>query len=336
MAEIRVDEETGDWRIVAPERAARPRDNAGAPSVCPFCPGHEHMTPPEVMRVPAGAAHWRIRVVPNLYAFVSPDATGGDSPASGHHEVVVESDRHDWDLRLATPAELAEILAVVRARCRVHTAGGAAAVLAFRNYGAAAGNSLRHPHSQVVALDRPPPGLVNRWRRAHEHLDATGRLLAADLADAERRDGRRIVADTGGVLVYQPRAASMPHETVLLPGDDSADLAGASDETLAAVAAVLPGVLRGLATVLDDPAYNLVLHTGPPDGRRWYRWHLGLYPRVTTFAGLEIATGLAVNPTAPEVTAPVLRAVVSPARTGPAGLPAPDPGSPGAAGHTRG
>jgi UDPglucose--hexose-1-phosphate uridylyltransferase len=69
-------------------------------------------------------------------------------------------------------------------------------------------------------------------------------------------------------------------------------------------------VLAGLAEVLDDPAYNLVIHAGPandPDAPDWYRWHIAIYPRVTTFGGLEIATGVAVNSTTPEDTAPALR-----------------------------
>jgi UDPglucose--hexose-1-phosphate uridylyltransferase len=63
--------------------------------------------------------------------------------------------------------------------------------------------------------------------------------------------------------------------------------------------------------VRDDPPYNLVVHAGPADDAsagHWFQWHLGILPRVTMLGGLELATGLSVNPTAPEQTAPVLRA----------------------------
>src|ERR1700754_100417 len=108
MAEVRIDPETGEWRIVAPERAARPVDRsktAEGVKACPFCPGHEYMTPPETLRVPDGPADgpgWRIRVVPNKFSFVS---APGDGMAGGQHEVVIESQRHDWDLRYATTDE---------------------------------------------------------------------------------------------------------------------------------------------------------------------------------------------------------------------------------------
>ncbi len=347
MVEVRVDETTGGWSVLAPRRAARPDDRdsaagaadrdsaagaaadrdsaAGAAAdrparpACPFCWGSEAMTPPEVLRVPAGAPDWRVRVVPNLYAAVDQrGGTAGVPPApesptafTGRHEVLVESGRHDWDLRRGDPDEVATILSTLRERCRVLAADGPAAISAFRNYGARAGASLVHPHSQIVALDQAPPGLLDRWRRAREHHDRTGGCLHDAIAAAERRDARRLVLDLGEVLVFQDRAACVPHQTTLLPAEPAAGLAGATDRTLAVLAGVLPRVLAGLAAVLDDPAYNLVVHAGPvgdPAADAWYRWHITIYPRVTTIGGLEIATGVAVNPSTPEQTAGILRA----------------------------
>src|SRR6266545_2170776 len=292
--ETRVDPETGDWLLVAPSRAGRPDDSHGAGSgpVCPFCPGNEHMTPPERMRVPAGVPDWRIRVVPNKYPVVSTvDVHRGGRVSQ------------------ARPDEAAEVLSVLRERCRA-LSSGRVAVVAFRNYGTAAGASLSHPHSQIVALDQAPPALVARWRRARDHRAATGRRLADDLASAERAAGTRVVADTGDLLAFQPYAAAVPHHTTLMPDDGRTALATATDDALAAVARTLPRVLAALAAVLDDPAYNLVVHAGPADdadAQRWYQWYLSIYPRVTTVAGLELGTGLAVNPRPPEETAPILR-----------------------------
>lgn len=314
MPEARTDPETGDWSVIAPRRASRPVDGSGGPAPCPFCPGNEAMTPPEVLRVPAGADAWRVRVFPNLYALVGTDGAAAPAvPFTGQHEVLVESPRHDWDLRFADPDEAATILFAMRQRCRELAERRPEAISVFRNYGARAGASLAHPHSQLVALDHAPPGLVRRWQRAREHFEQTGHCLYDDLAAAERREDTRVVSDSGGVLVWQPYAASVPHQTVLMPQDFGADLASASDEAVTAVARVLPRVLTGLAAVLDDPAYNLVVHTGPtndPAARDWYRWHLAIYPRVTTAGGLELATGVAVNPTTPEEAAPALRSAL--------------------------
>jgi UDPglucose--hexose-1-phosphate uridylyltransferase len=126
----------------------------------------------------------------------------------------------------------------------------------------------------------------------------------------ERAERVRVVEDAGNILVYQPRAASVSHQTTIIADDRSAGLADASDAALAAMADVLPRVAAGLAAVRGDPAYNLVVHAGPVGDEaaaRWYRWYVGLYPRVSRRAGLELATGLGINPTVPEQTAPALR-----------------------------
>ena len=226
VAETRIDHQTGGWRIVAPDRAGRPGERRGADAPCPFCRGNEAMTPPEVLRVPAGTPSWRIRIVPNLYGVVTaasengdrPAATGGGDrpaagdafPSTGRHEVVVESHRHDWDARYATPDEMAEILATMRQRCRALAGLGAAAVIVFRNHGRGAGGSMSHPHSQIVALDQPPPGLVERWRLARAHHEATGRRLHDDLAVAERDTAARVSHDTDAVLVSPLFPATEP------------------------------------------------------------------------------------------------------------------------------
>jgi UDPglucose--hexose-1-phosphate uridylyltransferase len=314
--EARPDRQTGDWSVIAPRRAARPDDGRtpAAPAPCPFCWGNEAMTPPEVLRVPEGAADWQVRVVPNLYAAVAPRG-GGDPrppalPFTGRHEVVVESGEHDWDLRRGRPDEVATVLFALRERCRTLAGEGPAAISVFRNYGARAGASLAHPHSQIVAVDQVPPGLARRWRRARDHHGRTGRCRHDDIAAAARRAGGQVVLDAGGVLAYQPWAAAVPHQTTLLPAGRGAGLAQAGDEVLTALAGILPRVLAGIATVLDDPAYNLVVHAGPvddPAAHDWYRWHVTIYPRVTTPGGLEIATGATVNPSDPGQAAATLR-----------------------------
>jgi UDPglucose--hexose-1-phosphate uridylyltransferase len=316
-AQYRIDPETGDWHLIAPERAQRPTDESSAANApCPFCPGNEASTLPEVLRVPADPGErWRVRVVPNRYPVVSstgpsPDGDDRERPATGLHEVVIESPDHAADLRFARAEQVLEVLLAMRERCRAMAARRPAAIVAFRNHGAAAGTSLRHPHSQIICLDQAPPQLVGRWRRARAFFEQTGSCLHDEVAAAERAETVRVVHDDDDLLVYQPRAAGVSHETVLLPRDTSAELAGASGEALAAVARALPAVTAALAAVRDDPAYNLVVHAGPAadeSANAWYRWHIGLYPRVSRRAGLEFATGLGVNPTVPEHTAPVLR-----------------------------
>ena len=71
---------------------------------------------------------------------------------------------------------------------------------------------------------------------------------------------------------------------------------------VAATAEALRQVLARLAASLDGPPYNLVLHTAPLREQvdATYHWHWEIHPRLREIAGLELGTGLPVNPVSPE------------------------------------
>src|SRR5436190_19332229 len=95
MPEVRVDPLTGQRTVVAGGRATRPGAGLSAtppdavdPETDPFLEGHEDRTPPEVYAVrPDGGAPdtpgWTVRVVPNLYPALAPDAAD-PSPDANH------------------------------------------------------------------------------------------------------------------------------------------------------------------------------------------------------------------------------------------------------------
>jgi UDPglucose--hexose-1-phosphate uridylyltransferase len=149
VSEIRRHLITGDPILFAPDRAERPRWNA---AVCPFCPGHEHETPPEVART---GDPWRVRVFPNKFPFVQ------------HHEVIVEASEHN--ATFATIAHAPEVVAMYVDRYRALRHFGTVAL--FKNHGVMAGASLPHPHSQIAALPFVPPRIAREaeaFRRAPE------------------------------------------------------------------------------------------------------------------------------------------------------------------------
>src|SRR5687767_2114688 len=146
MPELREDELSGRWVLLAPGRAARPHafTSAAATSAaepgCPFCPGNEHETPPEVLRTGEGSADtpgWRVRVVPNLYPFVGGD--DAEPGATGAHEVVILSPAHDQPIARLSDDDAVEVMTVMRDRARHHLAAGRAYVQVAVNHGPAAG-----------------------------------------------------------------------------------------------------------------------------------------------------------------------------------------------------
>jgi UDPglucose--hexose-1-phosphate uridylyltransferase len=189
MAELRRDPLTGAWVLLAPERAARPGAIASwtaadqRSEACPFCPGHEAETPPELLALPdpeSGTSSWKLRVVPNKFPALLADSpiapAGGDFastvPAIGFHEVMIETPEHAPPLEL-DPASLGRLLWAWRERVRAHASDPRlAAALPFKNSGALAGASLAHPHSQLL-LPLVPETLEREITGARRHFERT-------------------------------------------------------------------------------------------------------------------------------------------------------------------
>ena len=313
MPELRRDELSGRWVLLAPGRAARPHafsvrpsDARDAPGDCPFCPGNERETPPEVFRTGEGTPDtpgWQVRVVPNLYPFV-----GGEDPgpgATGAHEVVIISPGHDRTLARMAEDEAVMTLTVMRDRVRHHLADGRAYVQAAVNHGPAAGASIDHPHAQVIALDFVPPAVEGTLERVNAAGDD---LVAAAAAGAA---GRGLAVVEGPAPAWCPEAASAPYEMRVAHRSTRARFDEATDAEIAVVARATREALRRLDGVLGHAAYNLVVHTAPPGPPGFFHWYVEVRPRVAVVAGFELGTGVYVNVVAPEDAAAALRAVAA-------------------------
>jgi UDPglucose--hexose-1-phosphate uridylyltransferase len=110
-------------------------------------------------------------------------------------------------------------------------------------------------------------------------------------------------------VAFAPYASRSSFEVWVVPRRHDADFARASDRDLAATGEALRRVLGRLAASLDGPPYNLVLHTAPLREQvdATYHWHWEIHPRLREIAGLELGTGLPVNPVSPEDAVDELR-----------------------------
>jgi UDPglucose--hexose-1-phosphate uridylyltransferase len=317
--ELRQDPLTGRWVAISAGRAARPEafmHEQGAPRGplgCPFCVGNEHMTPPEVWadREEGSAPDspgWRVRVVPNKFpAFAGPDAPPGHglyraAPTAGAHEVVIHGTDHEATLAEQPAGEVARVLAAWGRRLAAWHDADLGSVTVIVNQGRLAGASLEHPHSQVfVTAGRPALVEAELARLTRQDCVACAMLN-------KERGGDRVVADADGLLAICPWASSLPFEALLLPEEHLARFGHGGGPGDAATAAALGGLLRRLAGATGPRTpYNLVLHTAPP-GVGDFHWHLHLFPRLTTFGGFELASGIVINVVDPDQAAAAMRA----------------------------
>ncbi|MDP6467351.1 MAG: DUF4921 family protein [Pirellulaceae bacterium] len=336
MSELRQDPFTDRWVVIAQNRAERPQEFAQNETRrnaidCPFCVGNEAETPTAVAiykeNPGADRSDWQLRVVPNKYPAVgeptaedeigepaplyvaSVDGLGLRQPGLGVHEVIIESPDHVVSFsELTDPqAELA-FLAYRHRLLALQSNSQLAYALIFKNARVAAGASLEHLHSQLIALPCIPPDVQYELTKAHEHLLMRGATLMESVLDAEIADGRRIVSSTDRLAVYCPAASRMPYETWVVPRQPAPRFELESSDVIAEVARSVRDVIIRLERVIDRPAYNFWLHSAPlRDDSRRIHWRIEIAPRLARLAGFEIGSGCFINPVAPEEAAVRLR-----------------------------
>jgi UDPglucose--hexose-1-phosphate uridylyltransferase len=331
MPELRRDPIVGRWVIIATERARRPSqfqrkmdDPEGG--LCPFCPGHEDKTPREVYysgrspSAPANAPGWKVRVIPNRYPALMIE---GDLDRQaegiydrmngvGAHEVVIETPEHGKDLGDLGDQEVTEVLFAFKARVLdLRNDLRFRYILLFKNHGSAAGATLEHSHSQLIALPVTPRQVVEEIEGAKRHYDHRERCIFCDIVGQERKDRSRLIFENEEFVVFAPWAPRSPFETWILPKRHESNFEAEPKERLGLCAQALRTTLRRIGSALGRPAYNYMVHSNPlrdPPSLS-YHWHIEVMPALTQVAGFEWGSGFHINPVPPEEAAEFLRKV---------------------------
>ncbi len=235
MTELRKDPVVGRWVIISTERAKRPQEFTPEPvprreGVCPLCPGSERMTPPEILGYRQGGQpndpNWTLRVVPNKFPALRIEGELGKAADGiydrmhgiGAHEVVIESERHDVDLFDLPEKRFEDVLWAYRDRLvDLKKDHRFKSVLIFKNHGAAAGASLTHSHSQLIALPVIPKRVMEEMNGCREYYRFRDRCLFCDIVVQEMDQKVRIVEETGEFLAFSPYAPRFPFETWIVP-----------------------------------------------------------------------------------------------------------------------
>jgi UDPglucose--hexose-1-phosphate uridylyltransferase len=328
MSELRKDPVTGRWVIISTERRKRPTDfrlesvHVNADQACPFCEGHEQMTPRELFAHRRSGAPdtpgWDLRVVPNQFPVLrvegSLDRVGeglfDKMNGIGAHEVIIESPRHQDTLATMADAAVEQVLWAFRERVQdLKQDRRFRYIIIFKNHGTAAGASIDHGHSQLIALPIVPREVRDEVDGARKHFASKERCVFCDIIRQDSHDGRRVIAENADMVALAPYAPRFPFETWILPKRHQALYEEAPRHEYASLARLLGDVLRRMNRTLRFPPYNLLIHSAPlsePVGEL-YHWHVEVIPKLTKVAGFEWATGFYLNPTSPEEAAQVLR-----------------------------
>lgn len=340
LPEMRKDPFSDRWVIMAPRREGRPDDfNSGdaltetESEFDPFIEGSEHLTPIELYAsrkegLPENGPGWNVRVVPNGYPALAaeyeflnsstiPTKTAIEQtlyqsyPGMGAHEVIIECPQYEEEIARLPESQFEEILNAYKARIQDLKANTMTKqIIIFKNKGQAAGASLGHAHSQLLALPNVPQGIDQELNHCTQFKEKFEKDLFDTFLKSEIADKKRIVLETDQFVVLSAYAGRFAYETWIVPKNREPHFEDASIESIRECAKLLKDVLNRFNKILDRPDYNFILHTAPFRDERAdnYRWHFELFPRSTGVAGFEWGTSCFVNAVYPEIAAKELRA----------------------------
>jgi UDPglucose--hexose-1-phosphate uridylyltransferase len=333
MGQLRRDPITGRWIIISPEEEKDPckfnvTNHVKKGGTCPFCEGHENMTPPEVFAfrdkdTQADTSGWRVRVIPNKFPALRIEGEMGKQGVGiydmmngiGAHEVIIETPQHFKEICDLETEHIELIIKAYHQRyIDLKKDTRFKYIIVFRNYGKDAGASLEHPHSQLIALPIVPKRVKEELKGAEQYFNYRGRCVFCDIIAQEFEEQKRIVSDNDDFLAFNPFTPRFPFETWIIPKQHCADFSHfvptKGKNSIPELAKILKEILLKIKVSLGDPSYNFILHSTPlkEEEREDYHWHIEIMPRLTGVAGFEWGSGFYINPTPPEKAAECLKA----------------------------
>ena len=366
MPQYRKDPLTGRWVVVAEERASRPNQfdiegvSADDITFCPFCANNEDQTPAELDRIEnSDSGGWAARAVPNKYAAVLRSDEFRDSrafqshygrmldadcplseyedsfctpiPGIGSHELIVDTPRHILCLSEMTEQEVFDMFRMYRKRLSaLKQENQNAFALIFKNVGQAAGASIYHSHSQLLAMPFLTPSIQRELQRAIGFHRETAECFWCVHLAKEIENGKRIIEETPRFVSLCPYVSRFPAETEIFPKNHQSHFEEIDEESLWDLATLTRRTVilltKGVDWIKGRLAYNLILKSGPfvysgPTGgsdsakprndscENAYHFHLTILPSLAKAAGFEWGCGLHINPVAPETAAAKLRQI---------------------------
>jgi UDPglucose--hexose-1-phosphate uridylyltransferase len=205
-------------------------------------------------------------------------------------------------------------------------------VMVFKNFGPAAGASIPHTHSQIIAMPVVPENVTNELEYSRQHYRKHNQCIFCSLIDEaltfeatiyDRHSGEiRRKIDVGQYVVergerfiaIKPFASRFEWEVHILPLTHHSDFLTISEDDRADLARVMKRAMMRLDRVIGGAQYNYFLHTLPKgdeyaDCRPSYHWQLEICPRTSIPTGFELGSGLFVSTISPEDAAKQLREV---------------------------
>jgi len=326
ISQLRQDLVTGDWVVIATGRAKKPEDFASAAreiekkeeeKECFFCFPEKTQQEKDVLMYQNGEGDWSLRVFPNKYPafarsripkhFEEGPYFGMDG--TGYHEVIVTRS-HEKSLALLDNLQVLEVLDAYQERyIDLMNKKSVNFIEIFHNHGLKAGATIKHPHSQLMAIPVVSPYIKGELDGAENYYRSTKECVYCMMNEWECETQKRVIFENKECVAYCPFASRAAFEIWVVPKKHKPYFERITAAEKVAVSEALKISLNKIYQALNNPAYNFYIHTSPCDGKDYphYHWHIEILPRTSTWAGFELSTGIEVSTIQPEIAAEYLR-----------------------------
>lgn len=320
LDELRQDPITKSWVIVAAGRAKRPHELKPAlpekpkDYFCVLCPGNENQKiAKEVFRIGKGnpgKPGWEVRSVLNPSPYferrsrsnhiVGEELFKKTTPV-GTAEVLVETNKHGRDLVFMTEKELSEVIIAYQSRYNSLKKQWTE-VSIFRNHGFLAGQSLLHPHSQIVATREKSPRNKKEELHGIEYFYSHDKCLYCELIAKEIKKRERVILKTKNFIALSPWASEKPYEVIILPLRHDPSFGEITLAEIRDLSNILSTILRKAYIGFGDPSYNYFIRSfsNTPPLHNTAHWYLKIIFHHSIAGGYEASSAAFVNAVPPE------------------------------------
>jgi UDPglucose--hexose-1-phosphate uridylyltransferase len=300
-SEIRKDYFLDRYVIIAPKRNRRPhkilKKKEDQLTECYFCNPQVNDPAKQIQVKNYYVTHgkWLIKVIGNLYPALSTD----NLKAYGAQEIIVETPDHSKEIHELSLEHIHKIFDVYADRYnKLKSLKGIRHVLVFKNEGGKAGASIPHSHSQVIALPIVPPKLEEEAVAFMKYYEDHGSCPYCDIIKSET-GSPRVIWEDEHLFVLSPYASDSPYGAWFIPKRHIATLSDLSESEKSSFAHALKLLLGRLDDI--DVSYNYFFQNSIENEN--HHLILKLAPRPNVWAGLELGTGVIINPVPPEEAA---------------------------------
>jgi len=301
-SEIRKDYFKDEYVIIAPGRAKRPLEAKNIVTevgkVCHFCPKDFH-NETITYQDNNGDGDWEIVSVVNKFAALTTD----NPDAYGQTEVIIETRRHGLDINDFSVDHIVRVFnAYIDRFMTLRNMDGIKHVIVFKNEGGKAGASITHTHSQVYALPILPLKIENEARAYNKYRLEHNTCPYCDIILKET-DKPRVIWEDENLFALSPYASDAPYGVWLIPKRHIRLISELTRSEKESIAIAMKIVLDKLDYF--GIAYNYFIENAV--NNEDYHMHIKIAPRPNIWAGLELGTGVIVNPIPPEYAAKIYR-----------------------------